>query len=452
MRHFLSAVLAAALAAQPATVIVLDGARLVDGTGRPPLENARIVIEGDRIVAAGAAGEVAAPPGAERIDLSGRTVLPGLVDVHFHIGNAPPNPALALLQLANGVTSFRDPGQWDEANASLRAQMEADGLRGPRIHIAGPHIDGPGPTPYPRDAVVARDADEAREFAERAIAQGATAIKIYFRLPLGSARAVIDVCRARGVISTAHLEQLEAGQLFEHGLDGIEHITSLGPSLLPQVERERYRQAVLADNSARNEGRYEVFAGLDFDSPEARALWAIIGKRRPFVDATLAVFERRPGKPDPKAAPETVAVRAAGFRKMLEATRRAHDAGARIVVGGHSNVPFAARGEAVWREMELLAEAGLTPMQVIQAATATGAAFLQRDRDLGTVEAGKFADLIVVTGNPARQVSDIRTIERVMAGGRWVDRAKYGSDARSAELQLRDDGRATRSGWARRGR
>lgn len=426
MRHFLSAVLAAALVAQPAGIVVLDGARLVDGTGRPPVENARIVIEGDRIVAAGAANAVAVPAGAERIDLAGRTVLPGLIDVHFHLGNAPPNPKLALLQLANGVTSFRDPGQWDEPNAGLRAQIDADGLRGPRIHIAGPHIDGPGPTPYPRDSVVARDVEEARAFAERAIEQGATAIKIYFRLPLGSARAVIDVCRARGVISTAHLEQLEAGHLFEYGLDGIEHITSLGPSLLPQVERERYRQAVLADNSARSEGRYDVFAGLDFDSPEARALWTIIGKHRPFVDPTLAVFERRPGVSDGKAAPETIAVRAAGFRQMLEATRRAFAAGARIVVGGHSNVPFAARGEAVWREMELLADAGLTPMQVIQAATANGAAFLQRDRELGTVEAGKLADLIVLTGNPAQQVTDIRTIERVMVGGRWVDRARYG--------------------------
>jgi hypothetical protein len=192
--------------AQPPTVVVLDGARLVDGTGRPPIENARIVIERDRIISAGPAGDVAVPRGAERVDLAGRTVLPGLVDVHFHLGNAPPNPALALLQLANGVTSFRDPGQWDEANEGLRAVIETDGLHGPRIHVAGPHIDGPGPTPYPRDAVVARDAEEARMFAERAIAQGATAIKIYFRLPLGSARAVIDVCRARGVISTEHLE------------------------------------------------------------------------------------------------------------------------------------------------------------------------------------------------------------------------------------------------------
>ncbi|MBK5296881.1 MAG: amidohydrolase family protein [Vicinamibacteria bacterium] len=416
-------------AAQPAgRVLVLEHARLVDGTGRPPIDDARIVIEGERISAVGPAASVPAPAGAERVDLSGRTVLPGLVDAHFHLDNSPPDPKLALRQLANGVTSFRDPGQWDEYYAGLRATIAADGLRGPRIHTAGPHIDGEGPA-YPRDSVVARDATEARQFAERAIAQGATAIKIYFRLPLGSAKAVIDVCRERRVISTAHLELLEAAELFTYGLDGIEHITSLGPSLLPQLERERYRQAVLAENAARGPGRYAAFAGLDLDSGDARALWAVIGQRRPFIDATLAVFERRPAVPaDPKDTPELIATRARGFQKMLATTRRAFEAGGRVVMGGHSSVPFAGRGEAPWREMELLVDAGLTPMQAIEAATASGAAFLGRARDLGTVEPGKLADLIVLTGNPVSQIAEIRTVERVLAGGAWVDVGKYRKD------------------------
>ena len=299
------------------------------------------------------------------------------------IDNSPPDSKLALRQLANGVTAFRDPGQWDEYFAGLRATIAADGLRGPRIHTAGPHIDGPGPA-YPRDAVVARDADEARQFAERAVAQGATAIKIYFRLPLASAKAVIDVCRQRHVTSTAHLEILEAGELFSYGLDGVEHITSLGPSLLPQIERERYRQAVLADNAARGPGRYAAFASIDLEGADAQALWAVIGSKRPFIDATLAVFEQRPGvSTSEKDTAELIATRANGFKKMLATTRRALDAGGRIVMGGHSGVPFAGRGEAPWREMELLVDAGLTPMQAIVAATATGADFLGRSRDLG---------------------------------------------------------------------
>jgi imidazolonepropionase-like amidohydrolase len=113
---------------------------------------------------------------------------------------------------------------------------------------------------------------------------------------------------------------------------------------------------------------------------------------------------------------------------MLAVTRRAHEAGARLVVGGHSGVPYATRGEAPWREMELLVQAGLAPLEVIRAATATGAAFLGRGDDLGTVEPGKLADLIVLRGDPSRDISQIRTVERVLLGGAWVDLANTETD------------------------
>ena len=402
---------------------MLDNVRIVDGTGAAPIENGRIVLQGERIAAVGPAAKVAAPANAERVDLAGKTVIPGLIDLHFHIES---DPRLALRQLAHGITAFRDPGQWNEKFVELRRMVAADGLPGPRIFTTGPHIDGENPA-YPADSVVARDAEEARRHAETNVAQGASALKIYFRLPMGSARAVIDVCNAHRIPCTAHLEVLDAGELIAAGLHGVEHITSFGVGLVPRLQAETYRQAVLRNNDARRDGRYRMFSAIDLDGPEAKALYAVVKQRRPWVDATLAVFERRADKPAEGTSAELAAVQAAGFRKMQQLTRRLSREGARIVMGGHTEVPFAARGEAPWRELELLVDSGFTPLEAITAATTTAAGFLFRDKELGALRAGLQADLVVLDGNPAADISAIRKVERVMVAGRWVDVGRYRS-------------------------
>ena len=189
--------------------LVLENVRVIDGTGGAPIERGRLVIEGDRIVGVGAVGAVPVPANAETVDLSGRTVIPGLIDLHFHIEN---DPKLALRQLSYGVTAFRDPGQWDEKFVGLRQMIATEGLPGPRIFTTGPHIDGEHPA-YPADpwshGTRWKRVDSPRTLVDR----GATALKIYFRLPLASAKAVIDVCAARRVPCTAHLELLDAREL-----------------------------------------------------------------------------------------------------------------------------------------------------------------------------------------------------------------------------------------------
>jgi imidazolonepropionase-like amidohydrolase len=417
---FCLGLLVSCLTAQERT-IVIDNVRLIDGSGGPPIERARLVIQGERVLRAGAADQIAVPANAETLDLAGRTVIPGLIDLHFHIED---DPKLALRQLSHGVTSFRDPGQWEENFEELRRMITGDRLPGPRIFTAGPHIDGESPA-YPADAVVARDADEARRLAERNIEQGATALKIYFRLPFASAKAVIDVCSARRVPCTAHLEILDAKTLIASGLHGLEHITSLGLSLLPRREAEAYRQAVLADNNARRDGRYKMFAGLNLDGPQAQALYTVLRARKPWLDATLAVFERRADRPPSGTKPDQAKLLAAGFDKMKQLTRRASQAGARAVMGGHSTVPFAERGEAPWRELELLVESGFSPLEAITAATGTAADFLYRSDQLGRLRPGLHADLVVLKDDPSRDISAVRTVERVMVGGKWVGVEKY---------------------------
>jgi len=395
--------------AKPAAnqTIAIVGATLIDGRGASPVNDAVVIVRGEKIVAVGARAAVTIPKAAALLEANGLTLLPGLIDAHFHLDG---DEGLPSLFLSHGVTSVRDPGAWIEAYDGARQS----GRPLPRLFLAGPHLDN-APPAYPHDAIIVRDAEETRRAVNRFVEQGASVIKVYFRLPLGLIRVSVETAHARGVPVTAHLEIVDAADAIRAGVDGIEHITSFGTALLPPSEAEKYRQAMLADNNARREGRYKVWSGLDLDAPRARPLLTLIAQRGTFVSPTLAVFEKRSGDKD---ATETH-VRA--FSQMLKFVGMVKRAGGRVVVGSHSSVPHAERGWAYQRELELLVASGLSPMEAIVAGTTENARFFRIADRLGSIEAGKLADLILIDGDPLEDLSALRRIKRVMLNGKWVE-------------------------------
>ncbi|MCI0392430.1 MAG: amidohydrolase family protein [Acidobacteria bacterium] len=387
--------------------IAIIGAILIDGRGGAPVGDTAVVVRGDRIVAAGKRNSTPVPKDAEVIDASGLALLPGFIDSHFHIDG---DGALPALFLAHGVTSARDPGQWIEAYDAA----QKSGAPIPRLFLAGPHLDAPPPA-YPADSFIVRDAEEARNAVNRFIDQGASVIKVYFRLPLGLIKVVAETAHARGAPVTAHLEIVDAVDAIRAGVDGIEHVTSFGTALTPPREAEKYRQSVLADNNARRDGRYKMWSEIDLDSRRVKEALDLIVNRGVFISATLAVFERRQGDRN------TNDTHTRGFKNMLKFIGMAKRAGARVVVGSHSSVPHAERGWAYQREMELFVESGMTPIEAIVAATMENARFFRIDDRLGSVEAGKLSDLILVEGDPTKEIGALRRIKRVMLNGKWIN-------------------------------
>jgi imidazolonepropionase-like amidohydrolase len=390
-------------------VIAIVGATLIDGRGGAPVLDAAVLVRGERIVAVGRRGSVSIPAGAEVVDANGLTLLPGLIDSHFHIDGDDPLPALYL---THGITSVRDPGQWTEAYDVARKGPAPV----PRLFLCGPHLDSP-PAAYPADSFIVRDAEETRLAVNRFADDGASAIKVYFRLPLALIRVATETAHARGLPVTSHLEIVDATDAIRAGVDGVEHATSFGTALLPLRDAEKYRQAVLADNNARREGRYQVWSTVNLDTPRARAVFDLIVARGTVVSPTLAVFERQMGDKD------TTEMHVRAFKQMEAFVGRVYRAGAHVVVGSHSDVPHAKRGWAYQRELELLVESGLTPMQAIVAGTLENARYFRASDRLGSVESGKLADLVLVEGNPLKNISDMRRIKRVMLNGEWVNAA-----------------------------
>jgi len=390
-------------------VIALVGATLIDGNGGEPVANSLVLVRNEKIEFVGKAGEIEIPKEAELIDAKGLTVMPGLIDAHYHNEESLD---MAPLFLSHGITSVRDPGAWIDAYDSVRAT----GKSLPRLFLTGPHINTYPPA-YPRDSYIVQDAVEGKQAVEKLIGQGATAIKVYYGLSIGIIKEVCKTAHLHGLPVTAHLEITNARDAIDAGLDGIEHVTSFGTCLLPLREAEKYKQKVMGDNDARKRGRYEVWNSFNLtNNIQADTLIQFLSRRKTFVSPTLAAFEKQADQGD--------SIEVNGFKNMLKFVGMAKKGGVRMVVGSHSWVPYAEPGFAYFREMELLHDAGLTNMEILQAATMENARFFRIDERLGSIEKGKIADIILVDGNPLENIKVMRNTKKVMLAGAWVSDKK----------------------------
>ncbi|MDH5603976.1 MAG: amidohydrolase, partial [Cyclobacteriaceae bacterium] len=268
------------------SLVAFRGALLIDGHGGEPLPNACVVVKDNLILSVGKEGDVDIPEGATIIEAKGMTLLPGLIDAHYHNGE---NINMQNKVLNLGVTSVRDPGAWMQ----FYQEAMASGEEIPRLFLTGPHLDTYPPA-YPHNSYLVNDAEEGRLAVNLFADQGATAIKVYFGLPIGTIKGICEAAHERGIPVTGHLEIAHAMDAINAGLDGIEHITSFGTVLLPMQETQQYKQLVIKNRENRERGRYKAWNSLDLEENfMADSLIQFLADKQTFVCPTLAIFEKQ---------------------------------------------------------------------------------------------------------------------------------------------------------------
>jgi imidazolonepropionase-like amidohydrolase len=424
-------------AADPA-IKVIEGATLIDGNGGAPLSNSVIVIDGSRIKAVGAKGTVAYPAGAAVIKADGMTALPGLIDAHIHSLNFFPQ-----LFLHFGVTTVMDTANPTEWILAQREALKSGRIKGPRMFVTGAVIDGPDAGEDRRDEyrVHVRTPDEARAMARALLKQGVDALKVYQHLTPDLLRPIVEEAHKAGTEAVGHSH--DAKDAVGVGLKFIEHATPIAhatlgdPALLAQMDAGMLRTPEADMNPALFGPLIDLMVrnGVFFNPTLTREWIDTMPKRDPWLKEAAALIDSPDYRFIPVARREfwlkatrepskATARQTEGRRKVEEFARRYAQAGGRMITGpdsGPSSGPANLAGLAIHVEMEALVDAGLTPMQAIQASTRWPAELMHKEKDLGAIAPGRIADLILIDGNPLADIRSTRKIRTVIMNGKPVD-------------------------------
>jgi len=412
------------------TISVLAGPTLIDGTGNPPKPNAVIIINGNKILAVTNETEYRNQyylfvnnhtARVNVLNLTGKYIIPGLFDMHAHVAGVRKNSynqnfsetALKML-LDYGVTTIRNPGGPTNQSIALKHNVSKGDIEGPEIFTAGRLLNGPQiAIPFVEKQVSTEE--EAREEVRHQAAAGVDYVKLYVGLPPNLVKAAIEEAHNRGIKVIGHLYLTSWTDAAKLGIDALTHGVPVNPFLLPSGDK---REQFLENGG----GPFDHFLWLDLvdlNSMEIKEMVHALVENDVPVDPTLSIYEAMLKDDDGNgfSNPQNQL----RWSKVLQLTKMMYDNGVQILSG--TDIPNFGLipGASLHHELELLAEAGIKPSELIEIATNNGARALGIDDRVGTIQPEKQADMIILSSNPLEDISNTKKIEAVIVDGKVAD-------------------------------
>lgn len=419
------------------TVAVVNAILIDVRTGKETPESV-IVIRGNKIERIGPSIEVKVPPQAQVVDATGKWVIPGLIDMHAHAGNSPEVPV--NLYLAQGVTTIRSPGGNISLLRLLRERIESGKAIGPRLFFSGPLLDGIPPV-WPEGSILVDTPVRGQSAVNFLADQGVDFVKVYNNVSEPVLVKIIESATRRGLIVAGHVPRsLTMTKAIDLGMKSLEHIRITGREMLPLEEANRIDYLPLGQREPL------LWERFDLASTKFTELIHHLAKSGVYLDPTLTVdeslfvlgpdeqrnspnnsvlppnwiklaeSERNPLFEVPAELRETAR---SGFKKREEFVGMCSRAGVKIIAGTDGpGLGTLVPGYSLHHELQLLVQSGLSPFEALRAATLTAAEALGKDKDLGSIETGKLADLLIVKADPLAAIGNANQIELVIKDGK----------------------------------
>jgi imidazolonepropionase-like amidohydrolase len=417
------------LPAQEKPVAILH-ARLIDGLGGLPIEDAAVILQGNKIEYAGPASGARVPQGSQIIDGKGKSVMPGLADMHVHLQGGWDGISVDLLgyqrylnaMLYAGITTVLDTGDYQPWILQLRQEAASGHLLSPRIYCTGAMIDAADPA-WPDLAYALSSRAQIPELVQRDKRAGVDLIKGYANLSDRMLRRLVEEAHKEKIrIVVDQWERNGSPDLVQTGIDGFAHAPT--------------RKMAAEDIQLIQEHRLFVITTLTVEEYSSRRRLADLKfLAEPLIADTtppwfLTELRAEAARNLSEAEKNDVQKSSVGFDEMKRNVKKLLDAGVLLAAGTDAPYPGVFQGEALHHELELLVASGMTPLQAIRSATFNSARIMHAEEEWGSLQAGRSANVLIVAGNPADRISDTRKIETVILHGKILDRAYLRFDAR----------------------